>query len=123
MRSPLALRLVGLALLQTPLSGFTPVGLPARSLAPAHHNHNHDQHHTQQRRWATAAPDADLEESGHILGFGDPDHEETILQQICTQRRKDVEAARAKVSVAELEAQAAEFAAAHGGPISLFDRV
>ena len=65
----------------------------------------------------------DAANSGHLHGFGDPNHKPSILQTITAQRYEDVRLAQADVPAAALEAQIAAFDQAHGPPLNLFERI
>ncbi|KAG5180335.1 indole-3-glycerol phosphate synthase-domain-containing protein [Tribonema minus] len=70
-----------------------------------------------------AAAAREQQQRGHFLGFGDPNHKPSILQQITEKRYRDVEEARHLVSEATLLSQIASFDAQHGAPLDLYERI
>eukprot|EP00929_Paragymnodinium_shiwhaense_P079626 TRINITY_DN41515_c0_g1_i2.p2 TRINITY_DN41515_c0_g1~~TRINITY_DN41515_c0_g1_i2.p2 ORF type:complete len:538 (-),score=140.41 TRINITY_DN41515_c0_g1_i2:33-1646(-) len=66
-----------------------------------------------------ASDAADIDDRGHLYGFGDPNAKRTKLQEIVEQRVLDVEEAKAKTSADDLKQAAKKFEGEHGAPLNL----
>jgi len=65
----------------------------------------------------------DADDSAHLLGYGDPTHKQSTLQEITAQRTLDVEVAKAERSAEELRKAADSLIAELGPPQSLLQRI
>ncbi|CAM9910180.1 unnamed protein product [Choristocarpus tenellus] len=74
-------------------------------------------------RMTATSKDKELEQRGHLYGYGDPNHKPSILQEITAQRYRDVEEAKQMVSEDELRKKIKDFDDENGGPVDLFDRI
>lgn len=65
----------------------------------------------------------DAEDCAHLLGYGDPTHKQSKLQEITAQRTLDVAAAKAELSAGQVREAAERLTAELGRPQSLLERI